>query len=1220
VTDQTLLSPDVEDRPADGRRHGPPRWWFPLIAYAIPVAITVLATRIWFSPGRFAATGDIPPFVRDSLAGELTGSWGHQATGAGGTSTAVLQLIEIVLIRAVRLVGLGAPVAQWLLYVLCFGLCTFGAAYLAGAWVRRPVAVAAAGLLASFNVYLLVWLPNPLPPLAIGLAGLLAGMAARAAAGRRINPVAFGVATTPAAYVALNPPWLLVTILTVLFVVVGAGLVGGRQALHRVSVMVLRALPWVGLLNLWWVVPFAQHLLSPAGLAFSAVTDIRDWAWTHTRSSAANVVTLNANWAWNVPGLFPYAGSLGGGLRVKLHWLFPLLAFAGVVLATGRRQRRAAWLVAGVGLVLLFLSTGVRSARVGWVNLWLYDHVPGMWLIRDPASKLGVPTVLIYAALAAVAVDRTIELAPRLATASWLRHHRTLGRLPTRLVAIVPRAVIAGLVLGALAFPSPMWTGSAFPDWTHGEIPSSRVAIPAGWNQLAATVNATAGAGKVLTLPVNLHHYTVATDWGYRGVDAIPAQLLRRPTLHLLPGGYYDDLPAVKDLIVDAQDALLEGDQQAWRGALRALGVDTVIVRHDLKPASHDGTLSADPDQLDAALAGIGGSRPAGRFGVATLYRVIDPGGPVPARGRLTGIQAPDPDSLARVAAVLPYGEAASSDPGQPVDAFTGVTAGSGDLSFTLAAAGHYRFERTGPDASYRAALTDGRLTFTDPDSVAVDGQPLPSRPAVSMSLADPNVVGLDVSGTLRALPAGGDLVTAGPGATVTAYATAPGDGLAGPFRPAADCTGVPDPRSGGDPLRLAVRSGRICAEAPLQLTDTGVYRIRFQVRSEGAATPGLCLWQDGPARCAPLPAPPAGPGWAEYTAVTRLLPDVVAARLYVYAESGTGSGVVEYRDLDVAPLRAVGSATLPQAPPPPSTIALSAGRHTMTVRRQVSGADAGTPAYGNCTAPDGRPGWSPGGHGVLPQPDGTLLLDAPRFGRCAQLDPVPAVPGATYRFIAGYRTSFGQTPRVCLMLAPAGRCAATPALDRSGDWQTMTVLIRAPAGTTSITPQVLADSTDMVPTRIAYRNVSLTPVALVTVRAVPTDVAAAPTPQVRATPVSPSLYRAGVHGAAGRFTLVLPESYAPGWHLTGLPPGWTARHLVVAGYANAWLVDGTGDAELTLVYGPSRWSSVALVSSILAAMAAIALIGGGMVARTRRRRRHAGPEATTGVPEEPAW
>src|SRR5262249_58321322 len=102
----------------------------------------------WFSWGRFGASGDIPPFVRDNLAGEVTSSWNHQATGAGSTSPAILQLVDVVLIRGLGLVGLGASVAQWLLYAGCFAVCTFGAAYLAGAWVRRPAAIAAAGLLA----------------------------------------------------------------------------------------------------------------------------------------------------------------------------------------------------------------------------------------------------------------------------------------------------------------------------------------------------------------------------------------------------------------------------------------------------------------------------------------------------------------------------------------------------------------------------------------------------------------------------------------------------------------------------------------------------------------------------------------------------------------------------------------------------------------------------------------------------------------------------------------------------------------------------------------------------------------------------------------------------------------------------------------------------------------------------------------------------------------
>ncbi len=1215
MTDQVLLPTPTDDHtpsPDEGSRWLArwADWRFPLIGYIAPVVITILATLTWFSWGRFAATADIPPFVRDSLAGEVTGTWSHQTTGAGSTSAAIVQLIEVVLIRGAGLVGLGAPFAQWLLYVGCFALCTFGAAYLAGAWVRRPVAVAAAGLLASFNVYLLVWLPNPLPSLAIGLTGLLAGMTARAASGRRISPLGFAAATVPVAYVALNPPWLLVAILSVLLVAVGAGLVGGRSALRRAWSMLIRALPWAVLFNLWWIVPFAQQLLSPAGQSFSAVTDIRDWAWTHSRNTVTNVVTLNAHWAWNAADLFPYAQALGSGLRAKLHWLFPLLALAGVVLATGRRRRLAALLVAAVGLVLLFLSTGLRSRHVGWVNLWLYDHVPGMWLIRDPASKLGVPTVLIYSSLAALAIDRVIALATRPSTATWLHRFRPVRHAPRRLVSAVvtvPLVAVAAVVLGALAYPSPMWTGSALPDSPHHEIPGTRVTIPAGWYRLADTVNRGPGAGKILTLPVNLRQYTVTTNWGYRGVDIIPAQLLKRPTLHLLPAGYYSELPVVKDLITEAQDALLTDDREQWRGALAALGVDTVIVRHDLKQASFDGAPSADADQLDAALAGIGQVNQVGQFGVATLYRVADPAGRVSAAGRPTGVQAPDPDSFVRLAGALPDDGIASTDPDQPVEAFSGAVADSGDLNFTLANAGPYRFERTSTEASYRATVAGQRLRFTDADTTTVDGRPLPERPALEMGVTDPNVVGLDVDGHLTALPAGGDVVTVGSGTTVTAYAIQPGDPLRGPFRAAADCGGVPNASSEGDPLRLAVEWGRTCAAAPVDATGGAAYQIRFRVRSEGGAVPRVCLWQEGPARCATLPAPAAGSGWVDYTAVTRLSPNAVSSRLYLYAERGAGPGVAEYRDVTVARLRTVGTAALKPVPAPPLTVTLPAGRHTVTMRRQVP-ASVGTPEYAACADPDDHPDPFPAADRWPRQPDGTVLLATPDRIVCTQGEPVRAIPGATYRFSADYRSSYGQTPQVCVWLLPAYRCADTPALTRSTAWQTVTALVRPPTGVTSVTPRVIAAASPVVRTSITYRNVSLTRVALATVQATPADPRTSAAPRVDATVVSASRYKAAVRAATGQFTLVMPESYASGWALDGLPRGWTARHVVVDGYANGWLVTGTGNADLNLVYKPSRWSDAALVISALAAASAVLLVAGRRLRRAARRRRTVGP------------
>jgi arabinofuranan 3-O-arabinosyltransferase len=302
-----------------------------------------------------------------------------------------------------------------------------------------------------------------------------------------------------------------------------------------------------------------------------------------------------------------------------------------------------------------------------------------------------------------------------------------------------------------------------------------------------------------------------------------------------------------------------------------------------------------------------------------------------------------------------------------------------------------------------------------------------------------------------------------------------------------------------------------------------------------------------------------------------------------------------------------VGDGTLTPAPAPSSTVALSAGPHTMTVTRQA-GNPVGTSEYGICTFPDQRPlDRYPTNNRMFVQPDGTETLEGTST-LCAQTDTVPVVPGATYRFSAEYLGSYGQSPDICLWMDGANRCADTRALDRNSDWVTTTSLIRPPDGTRSITPLVHANSSEMVPSRVSYRNVSLRRATLVSVRATPTDVAVAASPRVDATVVSASEYRAAVRGATGPFTLVQTESFASGWTLTGLPRGWTARHITVDGYANGWLVSGTGDATLTMTYGPSRWSYAALFVSVLGAAAVVVVVALRQVRRQRRKRRQIEP------------
>ncbi|HEY8545711.1 MAG TPA: hypothetical protein VIL36_11710 [Acidimicrobiales bacterium] len=76
----------------------------------------------------------------------------------------------------------------------------------------------------------------------------------------------------------------------------------------------------------------------------------------------------------------------------------------------------------------------------------------------------------------------------------------------------------------------------------------------------------------------------------------------------------------------------------------------------------------------------------------------------------------------------------------------------------------------------------------------------------------------------------------------------------------------------------------------------------------------------------------------------------------------------------------------------------------------------------------------------------------------------------------------------------------------------------------------------------------------------------------------------------AGPFVLRLAETYGPGWTVEGLPGSWSARHGLVAGYANGWRIEGEGRATLHLRHQPTRWSAWAAYAS-LAALAVAALV-----------------------------
>ncbi|MCP4222503.1 MAG: hypothetical protein GY773_04080, partial [Actinomycetia bacterium] len=122
------------------------------------------------------------------------------------------------------------------------------------------------------------------------------------------------------------------------------------------------------------------------------------------------------------------------------------------------------------------------------------------------------------------------------------------------------------------------------------------------------------------------------------------------------------------------------------------------------------------------------------------------------------------------------------------------------------------------------------------------------------------------------------------------------------------------------------------------------------------------------------------------------------------------------------------------------------------------------------------------------------------------------------------------------------------------------------------------ADGPDTETTTITeYAQIRVLPQRSVAFQMVPEPGSA---PDLVTRPISASEYVAEVSGASGPFVLVLADSYASGWEIDGLPDGWTATHIEADGYANGWRIDGSGDAELTIRYGPQRLVQYASMGS----------------------------------------
>lgn len=1158
----------------------------------MPTLLAVLAVQTWFTPGTVIATGDLPPPIVPGT--EYQSHWNGVGNGEGSPSFEIVAVPYFEGQRIVESLGMGPGGFQRLWLSVLFAGSAAAAVFFAFPLLRVPLAAGTAGVLVTFNAHRMVTGPDPVPLAAFIVAALLSGLILRAGLRREqaSGVLPFVVVSAGLGFVFANPPHFALVLVWVSASVALVAAFAGRQAARAALAFVLRATPLALVVNAWWLVPAALTILDSGFGERYAAEGVDAWAWTHARASLTNALALNTSWAWSKPEYYPFAASLDRAPLEFLRYLPFVLAVVGVLLARARERRLALSLLV-IGLVGVGVAKGLHEP-LPVVNRWLYDHLPGYWLFRDPAKVLLLVS-FVFALLGGLAVARLVgtERLPR-----WLG----VG--------------LAALGLGgALAYAYPLLTGDVIPD-KRPLLPSAHVTVSRDWQRASVFLNEAPNPGKVVILPRG-DFYQLPTTWGYYGVS-FARLAIRRPVIENQAGAYFKASEALSGIVAALERDLLEGRSRDAAGKLMTVGAGYVLLRYDLD-RDFPGREIADPRVLEAGLTRIPGLERVRAFGDLQVYRLAPSSGrevvaAIPVSFVGEGHLIPEAiDALPRRGALVTEVEDAEETMWSMGGATSVHRLGGSVRQVSVRTEDEELAVRLTDVATFQVG--DRRLASTASEKIRFPGVSPPAAVTVGATefLVDrqrsrwTELGTVDVPG--RTVLRAWSRESNGPvlferGVRVGDCARSGSGGLA---RGRLSARVVRRDRQ--PTLRLTARAGSACVSFRVTpFRRNGLYRISFDYRSVAGEAPRVCLWEERRERCAPLSPLAPTAGWRRFDEVVAPTTGTEALRLFFYADApDEGVTVTEYRNAAVGVYRSAGRRPTHAGVERVGRLTLPKGRTTTKMQSPT----VPTPSLplraigpvGDCNRFDERTAFQVGLSSALVRRDGipTIRLAAQDHSACVSVPVAPFDPKSVYDVRLAYRGVSGSPPRLCLWEEGPDRCASLPPFDASSGWHRFETRFEPAPETEGIRVFLYADGSGEGVTVTEYRDISVAPSTSVGLIGIP---AGHRLPMITYRRSGPGEFQLRISGATDPFLLSVTEAFASGWRLERTPNEQTgnAVHVAVNGYANGWVIPWRGTYELRIVYGPERLARAARWLSSIALTIAVILLVASRTLRMARR------------------